>query len=371
MIKNFCTILILLSGLLFLIPCAGHAEGDIYVINAGKRYKRTVLVSPVAGDTSASGTALIQSLNAITDASATNPYLIKLEPGVYDLGSNHLSLKEYVDIEGSGETATTITALGSDTEDTGTVLGCDNTELRFLTIANTGGAKYATAVFNTKASTRLTSMTAEASGATAGEAGTAINRAIYNKESASIITDVCAHVSGTLYTSPLNCAIDNLVSDAMIIDTKVTATGSAFEFSIGVRNRDCSPSLRSCIIMISSNATNDVGIYNLSSSDTLETSPVINNSMVTASSNTAEGYAIMNGESGATGIVGGTVKVNNCNINGKTQSVFNNSPFIFLVSNSLLNGTIINNPGATATCAGVYDKDFVFYPGTCPIYVSP
>lgn len=367
MINKLCKIIILISAMLLAIPCVGQAEGDIYVINAGRRYKRTVLVSPVAGDTAASGTALIQSLNAITDASAKNPYLVKLEPGVYDLLSNHLSLKEYVDIEGSGETATTITASGSDTEDTGTVIGCNNMELRFLTISNTGGAQYATAVFNNNASPRLTSMTAEASGATIS------NRAIYNKDSETVITDVCAYAS-SIYSPtyfPVNCAIDNLRSDAAIIDTTAAANGFAFgEFSIGVRNRDCSPSLRSCIITISSYATNDVGIYNLSSSDTVQTSPRIVNSTVVASGSTSSsGYAIANFRDGAG--MGGSIKVNNCSLTGKTQSVFNNSPFMFLVSNSFLNEVILNNPGATATCAGVYDKDFVFYPDTCPLYIFP
>jgi hypothetical protein len=363
MIKNFYTILILVSSLFLGVFTVEAAEGDLYVINAGRRYKRTVLVSPVAGDTAASGSALIQALSAITDASATNPYLVKLEAGVYDLLSNHLSLKEHIDIEGSGETATTITASGSDTEDTGTVLGCDNTELRFLTVANSGGAQYATAVFNNNASPRLTSMTAEASGATT------LNRAIYNKDSETVITDVCAHASGSLYTYPVNCAIDNFRSQAAIIDTTAAATGSALNFSIGVRNRDCSPSLRSCFVRVSSDATNDVGIYNLSSSDTLPTSPSITNSTVVASGIVSSGYAIANFRDG-TGI-GGSVQVNNCSLTGKSQSVLNNQPFIFLVSNSLLSGTIINNPGATATCAGVYDKDFTFYPNTCPLEPPP
>jgi hypothetical protein len=69
-------------------------------------YKRTVVVSPVPNDAVASGTALKNALNGITNASQTNPYLLKIEPGVYDLGSlqfSRLDMKSFVDVEGSGK----------------------------------------------------------------------------------------------------------------------------------------------------------------------------------------------------------------------------------------------------------------------------
>jgi hypothetical protein len=50
-------------------------------------YKRTVLVSPV-GTPQQNGTALRNALASITGASATNPYLLKIEPGIYDLGGS-------------------------------------------------------------------------------------------------------------------------------------------------------------------------------------------------------------------------------------------------------------------------------------------
>ena|SRR5215210_563285 len=48
------------------------------------RYTRTVVVSP-AGTPSQNGTALKNALSGITNASETSPYLLKIEPGVYDL----------------------------------------------------------------------------------------------------------------------------------------------------------------------------------------------------------------------------------------------------------------------------------------------
>jgi len=75
---------------------------------------RTVLVKPViAGgvvDAVASGTALINAVASIVSSSPTNPYLVKLEAGIYDLGSQGLSLPTGVSIEGAGRAATEITS---------------------------------------------------------------------------------------------------------------------------------------------------------------------------------------------------------------------------------------------------------------------
>ena len=68
-------------------------------------YARTILVSPVGTDIQA-GTALLSALDSITDASAAKRYLLKLEPGNYNLVRNRLSMKPFVDIEGSGPQST-------------------------------------------------------------------------------------------------------------------------------------------------------------------------------------------------------------------------------------------------------------------------
>jgi Collagen triple helix repeat (20 copies) len=53
----------------------------------------------------------VAAINSITDASATKPYLIKVMPGVYNIGNlgiSNMVLKSYIDIEGSGEGVTKI-----------------------------------------------------------------------------------------------------------------------------------------------------------------------------------------------------------------------------------------------------------------------
>ncbi|MBX2847042.1 MAG: hypothetical protein KTR16_01885 [Acidiferrobacterales bacterium] len=50
----------------------------------------------------------IAAMEFITDASATNPYLVIIAPGVYDLGNDMLTLKPYVSLQGSGVNITTL-----------------------------------------------------------------------------------------------------------------------------------------------------------------------------------------------------------------------------------------------------------------------
>jgi len=81
---------------------------DGFDSSAFARFARIVLVR-AGGSATANGTALRSALAGISAASSSNPYMIKVEPGVYDLGATPLQMKPNVDIEGSGIDATTLT----------------------------------------------------------------------------------------------------------------------------------------------------------------------------------------------------------------------------------------------------------------------
>jgi hypothetical protein len=104
-------------------------------------YVRTVLVSPV-GSAVQNGQTLLAAMNSITLATSTRPYLLKIEPGNYNLNGQSLVLKPYVDVEGSGERNTVIQ---TNTAITGTVIGASNSEIRFVGISNTGTGQNGTA----------------------------------------------------------------------------------------------------------------------------------------------------------------------------------------------------------------------------------
>jgi hypothetical protein len=165
----------------------GGAPPSAYV-----RFKRIVLVQ--AGGTPADNAAALRAaLAGIGDASASNRYLVKVEPGTYDLGATPLQMKPNVDVEGSGIDGTTLTgALASNTD--GVVDGAASSELRFLTVANTGvgaSSSAATAIFDTGNGFRLTEIAADASG-TPSATGIRIQGA-----GAVTFDDVHATASGT------------------------------------------------------------------------------------------------------------------------------------------------------------------------------
>jgi len=72
-------------------------------------YNNVIIVAPSGGDF----TSPVNAMNAITDASASNPYLVKIMPGVYTLNDNaFMRIPAYVDIEGSGKGTTIINGNG-------------------------------------------------------------------------------------------------------------------------------------------------------------------------------------------------------------------------------------------------------------------
>ncbi len=79
----------------------------------------------------------IAALDSISDASASNPYLVVIAPGIYDLGNETLTLKPFVNVQGSGKDVT-IVRTQSNVEDTSTVRLVENSTLAHLTIINDG-----------------------------------------------------------------------------------------------------------------------------------------------------------------------------------------------------------------------------------------
>jgi len=91
------------------------------------------------------------------------PCLLKIMPGVYDVGSSPVVMQPYIDIEGSGEN-TTIIQGSIESGSAGVVNGTNNAEIRFLTVNNAGGGTNSIALYNASASFRITSVIAAASG---------------------------------------------------------------------------------------------------------------------------------------------------------------------------------------------------------------
>lgn len=100
------------------------------------KYGNLVIVAKSGGDF----TSPIDAINSVTTASAANPFVVKVMPGVYDLGTSSLQMKEYVYLEGSGEDSTVITStvqvLGDNTCDSGTINMANNSSVKKIQIKN-------------------------------------------------------------------------------------------------------------------------------------------------------------------------------------------------------------------------------------------
>jgi hypothetical protein len=101
------------------------------------KYAQVVVVAKSGGDSTNPATAV----DSIKDASATKPYLIKVMPGVYDIGNAMLQMKPYVDVEGSGNETSVITSsnynVDFNTCTVGTVNMANNSSIRDIKLVNT------------------------------------------------------------------------------------------------------------------------------------------------------------------------------------------------------------------------------------------
>lgn len=79
------------------VAAGDHAHDSIYQ----RKYANVIVVAKSGGDF----TDPVAAMESINDASPSNPYLIKIMPGVYELAST-IYVRANVDIEGSGEKST-------------------------------------------------------------------------------------------------------------------------------------------------------------------------------------------------------------------------------------------------------------------------
>ena len=286
----------------------GLALNDSQFSAQGSPYGNVVVVAKSGGDY----TSIQAAVDSIPDAAANNPYLVWVAPGVY---TETVTMQEWVDIEGAGELVTKITYTGSESFNTGTVVGADNAELRFLTVENTGGEDISIAIYNNNQSPRLTHVTATASGGT------------------------------------YSYGVDNYSSSPQMTD--VTASASGGTNSYGVYNNSSSPQMND-VTATASGGNDSYGVYNNTSS------PTINNSVIEASGGT-NNHGIYNFAPGDSYIV----TVNNSQITGSTATILSDAEFTTYVGASLLDGGDVVPNSGTMTCVGAYNESYTELTSIC------
>jgi hypothetical protein len=328
-----------------------------------------ITISPKSTDTESTlGSALLNTIAGITDADADNPYLIRLGPGTYNVGSSGLVMKPWVSIEGSGEAATKIAASagsGNRPNNVGGIVGADNTELRFLTVENTvSGSSWAAAIVNNGSSPTIMYVIAKASGlgavgivnvaqsspkliyVTAQASGTGEAYGVYNDNSSPSMTHVSLYATGADYSYGIK---SELGSDAFL--SHVNAEASAKKDAHGFDNLGSTAKITKSSI----NASGGVIGYGIITDSAL----TMDFSSVASTGESA--YGILTSGSA-------TMTIDHSVVEGTTYTVYNGSGFTVRIGDTQLAGGPANdgNDPSRLTCAGVYDENYVFSQTTCP-----
>ena len=178
----------------------------------------------VADDGTGDFLLLSAALDSISDASASNPYVVRIAPGVYTETAT-VALKTYVDVEGSGQGVTTITCeCESPDEDatSATVSAGDIVaEIRHLTVENTGGdGDYVFGMYTTGVVDGSVSMLHVTAAAAA--TGDSYGYGVYNYDSSPTMTNVTATATTTGGNSH---GVYNEDSSPSMMNVVATATG--------------------------------------------------------------------------------------------------------------------------------------------------
>ncbi len=112
------------------------ADGSLQVSAAYPRWSQIAIVDVNGrGDYTDPATAMADLASWCGSPSIASPCLLKILPGHYDLGSSAMVMQPHVDIEGSGRNITVIAT----SSPAAAVYGANATELRSLTVVNSGG----------------------------------------------------------------------------------------------------------------------------------------------------------------------------------------------------------------------------------------
>jgi hypothetical protein len=352
-----------------------HDHDDVYQ----QKYARTVIVSPVGdgSDQQANGTALLDALSGITGASSSNPYLLKIEPGVYDVGSMPVTMKAHVDVEGSGIEATEIRSSGFFTLTKAAVMGADEAELRSLTVTSDGDRQewitqgiYSDRRINFRI-TRVRVQSWEALSYTYGiyinlggatledvevqaavDSGGIGSVGIVNEGGLVTMNDISVESYDGLFN--IGIGQTDTSTPPEITNARVTLVGG--NSARGINNSDSSPRLTNVDVDVSL-AEYGYGIYNGGTSS----APMLKNVTVSSSGSGTWDYGLYNASGSE------TVTIDRSTISGDTYSIQigSQASSTLLIGASQLDGPINNDGGGTFTCAASYDGSYAALSSVC------
>jgi hypothetical protein len=321
-----------------LFVSSGLCAAALVISPSSTSIGKIIIISPNAADTAVTnGNALRAALEGVTDASSSNPYLIKLGPGYYYIGTTSLVMKPFVDIEGSGENATVIEGQVNGAGG-GVVNGASNAELRFLTVVHYGGGSYAKAIYIHDSSPSITSVTVNASGGSTLTTGIEISTTTSGASPRLRHVKVNASLSGSTLTSR---GIDiNGNSFPSLFDVDIDAWNGTTE-TAGIYMNGAQPQMNNVSIHVQGGGQGiNYGIQSLSS-----WSEMSNLKIVVLGPSTA--YGIYTDTSGI-------LRVNHSDIDGLTYSISNGTT-AYIGGTKIWRG--VNKRSGSIVCTYCYSEN--------------
>ncbi len=402
------------SFLFVLLPCAGYGAGltignslstngtisatsfigdgsGLTNVNAARWKVASVAVVAQSGGDYTDPVAAMSNLSTWCPSPTIGSHcLIKIMPGVYDIGSNTLQMQNYVDIEGSGETNTKI-AGSVDSSTSGVVKGA-NAELRFLTIQNSlsgGGGSNAIAIY-ADAEMSIKNVSANSSNATniygiyiAGPAGNNTSMenvtafitlgmtcfGIYSREAFGVkMTNVnlsafsYGNAYGLYLDLPGSYGCSQYIPDIDISHLNITAYADGGN-SYGIYNSNYCAIIRNAKVVSYHGSVYNYGIFNTDANlgggggslTLIDVFVVAAN--ISGGSGGSQYFGVFNSNTG------GNITVDHSVITGITNTVRNdNSSATFRVGASKLDG---GAAWGTVTCVGVYNGGYAALGPNC------
>jgi hypothetical protein len=236
-------------------------------------------------------------------------------------------------VEGSGELVTTVTSAVS--SGAGTISAADNSELRFLTVKNTGGGQQSVALFSESTSPRYTHVTATATGSSE-------NYGIHMSNGSPILTNVTAAATG----GAQSFGVANFNSVLSVLDSTFGASDAAGN-NIGLISTFGGTTRIVSSTLTGTGGAVAIGMRSYNGSHVLQ-------NVTATGSGSGESYGIRNGQKTS----GPSVSVNQSRISGGTNSVFALGGSVKLGASQLTGPAGVGDLG-TVVCAASYNGSFV------------
>ncbi len=340
--------------------------------NADVARAGTVTVNPGANPL-ISGNRLVAALAGIPNPSPANPWLLRINPGIYDLNGATLFLRSGVDIEGSGRLSTVIRSTATSAAPLVFCAQGVSAEIRNLSIANRQNFFDSAALISRSSGLRLSQVSILAQGPD-------VPRGVWVQNSILLADDLTIEISNHpgLGTA---LRLDGTVANpaGAMLKKLAIKVGSTAGTSIGIQATNAGFSADGLELSVAGTTATGIllggnGAYltevsharvSAGASAGIAVGLRVNGAAglnlrdVSAHANGAPGYGVWLG----TGSAGATIS--SSEISGSTNSLRRDNTTFVSIGSTYLHPAVLNNAGANLRCASSYNGFFAPLSAAC------